>query len=142
MSSDEAWAEEITANLDYYLNTPEGRMKLLELAKKESEKKEEEALKQYRPKRNVIWLSRHCYRCKYFSQHGSRMKCTFWDAKIVKPFYGRPLWFISFNELGKPILGISDVEWEDKWLNVEERIVEMAIDRINNGKPYPCYKSK
>ena len=142
MSSDEAWVEEITANLDYYLNTPEGRMKLLELAKKESKKREEAALKQYRPRRNVIWLSRYCYKCKYFSQHGSRMRCTFWDAKIVKPFYGKPLWFISFNELGKPIVGVSDVEWEDKWLNVEEEIVEMAIDRINNGRPYSCYKSK
>ena len=28
------------------------------------------------------------------------------------------------------------------YVNVEEEIVEMAIDKINGGKPYPCYEPK
>jgi hypothetical protein len=133
------WVEELTRNLDFYLNTAEGRARLLEIAKKEGEKIKSEALKQYRPRRNIIWLSRYCYKCKHFQRHGSRLRCEFWDAKIVKPFYGRPLWFLSFDELGKPIIGVSDLEWDEKWMDVEEKVVEMAIDRINNGKPYKCY---
>ena len=138
----ESWIEEITRNLDFYLNTAEGRAKLLEIARRESRKVQEEALKQHRPRRNIIWLSRYCYSCKYFKKQGRRMRCEFWDAKIVKPFYGKPLWFLSFNELGKPIISVSDLEWDKKWIDVEERLIEMAIDRINGGKPYSCYVRK
>ena len=136
------WIEEVTRNLDFYLNTPEGRERLLEIAKKEVEKVKEEAVKQYKPRRNIIWLSKHCFDCKYFRMYGNRMRCEFWDAKIVKPFYGRPLWFLSFNELGRPVIGISDLDWDEKWMDVEERMVEIAIERINRGKPYSCFEPK
>lgn len=142
MPPDENWIEEVTANLDYYLKTPEGMLKLLELAKRESKKREEEVLKQYRSRRDIIWISRHCYNCRYFSMHGSRMRCIFWNVKLVKPFYGRPLLSLSFDELGRPLVEVSDVEWEDKWADVEEELVEMAIDRINGGRPYFCYETK
>jgi hypothetical protein len=134
------WVEEVTRNLDYYLKTEEGKQRLLELARKERERVQDEVEKIHRPQRNIIWLSKHCRSCRYFYSAGERMKCIKWEVKIVKPFYGRPLWFVALNEVGRPVMSVSEVDWTHKWIEVSEVIVEQAVGHINGGKPYECYE--
>lgn len=138
--SREEWMEEVTNNLDYYLDTEEGKQKLLEEAKRWAEQALEEVARVHKPQRNIIWLSKHCPDCKSFSQHGQRMSCEKWNARIVKPFYGKPLWFITRDEEGNQIMNVSDIDWNEKWLEVSEAIVQEAIENINNGRPYDCFE--
>lgn len=133
--------EEVTRNLDYYLDTEEGKKKLLEEAKRQAEQALEEVARLHKPQRNIIWLSRFCTTCRFYSSsRGGRMSCERWGARIVKPFYGKPLWFISRDEEGNQTFNVSDIDWERKWLQVSEKIVEEAIDGINNGEPYDCFE--
>ncbi|HVP22718.1 MAG TPA: hypothetical protein VMS77_02250 [Conexivisphaerales archaeon] len=133
------WVEEVTKNLDYYLKTEEGKQRLLDLAKKENERILEEVAKVHRPQRDIIWLSRFCRSCRYLVSKGERFRCARWDVKIVKPFYGRPLWFIALNEMGRPVMSVSDLDWNHKWIEVSDAIIEKAVEHINGGKPYECY---
>lgn len=68
------------------------------------------------------------------------MSCEKWNARIVKPFYGKPLWFITRDEEGNQIMNVSDIDWNEKWLEVSEAIVQEAIENINNGRPYDCFE--
>ncbi|MEM0286815.1 MAG: hypothetical protein QXG05_01420 [Nitrososphaerota archaeon] len=138
--SKEEWFEEVTENLDYYLNTEEGKKKLMEEAKKMAEQALEEVAKLHKPQREIIWLSKYCSKCIYFRQQASRMRCERWNARIVKPFYGKPLWFISRDEEGNRTIDVTDVDWDKKWIAVSEIIVEQAIEHINDGNPYDCYE--
>jgi hypothetical protein len=140
--SREEWMQEVTNNLDYYLDTEEGKQKLLEEARKWAEQALEEVARVHKPQRNIIWLSKHCNECRYFVAHGQRMSCEKWGARIVKPFYGKPLWFVTRDEEGNPIMNVSDIDWNQKWLEVSEAIVEEAIERINKGRPYDCYEKR
>jgi hypothetical protein len=133
------WVEEVTKNLDYYLKTEEGKQRLLELAKKENERVLEEVARIHRPQRDIIWLSKYCRSCRYFSSGKSRLKCQKWEVRIVRPFFGRPLWFIALNEMGRPVMSVSELDWNHKWIEVSDAIVERAVDHINGGKPYECY---
>jgi hypothetical protein len=139
--SKEEWMEEVTRNLDYYLDTEEGKQKLLEEAKRQAEQALEEVAHFHRPQRNIIWLSLHCPECRYFTSHGNRMSCERWGARIVKPFYGKPLWFLSRDLDGNTVYNISDIDWSEKWLEVSEKIIEQAVSGINNGRPYDCFVS-
>jgi hypothetical protein len=134
------WVEDVTKNLDYYLKTEEGKRRLLELAKKESERVQEEVERVHRPQRNVIWLSKYCRTCRFFLSKGERLRCLKWDVRIVRPFYGRPLWFIALNEMGRPVMSVSDLDWNHKWVDVTDGVVERAVEHINGGKPYECYE--
>jgi len=133
------WVEEVTKNLDYYLKTEEGKQRLLDLAKKENERILEEVAKVHRPQRDIIWLSKYCRSCRYFGGRGERLRCQKWEVKIVRPFFGRPLWFIALNEMGRPVMSVSGLDWDHKWIDVSDAIIAKAVDHINGGKPYECY---
>lgn len=133
------WREEVSKNLDYYLDTKEGRNELVEMIKDETMR----LLQQMKGRQRVkefIWLSRFCLNCSYFVE-GKRgfMKCMRLDARIVKPFYGKPLWAFIMTANGEES-SIVDIDWHSKSFDVSEILVEEAIKRINNGYPYPCFE--
>jgi len=132
------WREEVSKNLDYYLDTKEGRNELVEMIKAETMR----LLQQLKGRQRVkefIWLSRFCLNCSYFVG-GKRgfMKCMKMDARIVKPFYGKPLWDFIMTTNGEES-SIVDIDWHSKSFDVSEILVEEAIKRVNNGYPYPCF---
>jgi len=133
------WREEVSKNLDYYLDTREGRNELMEMIKAEvmrllQQIKGRQRIKEY------IWLSKFCLSCSYFIRgRGDFMKCVKLDARIVKPFHGKPLWAIITTTHGEESL-IVDIDWRSKSIDVTDILVEEAIERINNGYPYPCFE--
>jgi hypothetical protein len=72
------------------------------------------------------------------------MKCDRWKVRVVKPFHGRPIWasVSSRNGDGEKELVVENIDWDAKWKEISERIVEMSVDMVNGGFPYFCYKSK
>jgi len=133
------WREEVSKNLEYYLDTKEGRNELMEMIKTEAMR----LLQQIKGRQKVkefIWLSRFCPNCSYFMK-GRRgfMRCVKLDARIVKPFHGKPLWAVMLTANGEESL-IVGIDWHSKSLDVSEILVEEAINRVNNGFPYPCFE--
>ncbi|MCP8307863.1 MAG: hypothetical protein H3Z54_04125 [archaeon] len=133
------WREEASKNLDYYLDTKEGRNELMEMIRAEAMR----LLQQMKGRQRVkefIWLSKFCLNCSYF-MGGKRgfMRCIKLDAKIVKPFYGKPLWAVIMTTNGEESL-IVDIDWHSKSFDVSDFLVEEAIKRVNNGYPYPCFE--
>ncbi|NWG09972.1 MAG: hypothetical protein HXX80_06705 [Nitrososphaerales archaeon] len=133
------WREEASKNLEYYLDTKEGRNELMEMIKAEATRLLEQ-MKGRQRVREVIWLSKFCQNCSYFMREGrSSMRCMRLDAIIVKPFYGRPVWAIIAGKDGKESF-ITDIDWHSRSIDVSDILVEEAIERINNGYPYPCFE--
>lgn len=135
------WVEEVYENLDYYLSTEEGKRRLEEIARTEAERLIAEISKTHKPQRDIIWLSRWCTRCEYFRRTRRRYWCTKHDARLVKPFYGKPVWSLNPEEdddYSKAT--IIDIDWSKMSRVVEDYIVEAAIDVINGGRPYYCYE--
>lgn len=136
---DKDWREEVSKNLDYYLDTKEGRNELMEMIRAESIRllqqiKDRQRVKEY------IWLSKFCLDCSYFMKSkGGFMRCTKLNAKIVKPFHGKPIWAIVVTANGEESL-IVDIDWHSKYIEVTDILVEEAIKRINNGYPYSCFE--
>ncbi|MGQ9468919.1 MAG: hypothetical protein ACUVTD_03715 [Nitrososphaerales archaeon] len=133
------WREEASKNLDYYLDTKEGRNELMEMIRAEAIR----LLQQMKGRQRVkefIWLSKFCLNCSYFME-GKRglMRCMKLDARIVKPFYGKPLWAIIATTDGEES-SIVDIDWNSKSFNVSDILIEEAIKKINNGYPYPCFE--
>ncbi len=133
------WREEVSKNLEYYLDTEEGRGKLVNMIRAEAARLLQQ-MKGRQRTREIIWLSKFCLNCSNFmeSYRGS-MKCTKWSMKIIKPFYGKPIWSVILNLHGEK-LKITDFDWRYKSLNVSDILVEEAIKRINKGYPYPCFE--
>ncbi|MCP8309187.1 MAG: hypothetical protein H3Z54_10940 [archaeon] len=133
------WREEVSKNLDYYLDTKEGRNELTEMIRAEAMRLLQQM--EGRPRlKEFIWLSKFCLNCSYFMKRkGGFMRCMKLDAKIVKPFYGKPLWAIIVTTGGEES-SIVDIDWHSKSFDVSDILVEEAIKRINNGYPYPCFE--
>jgi hypothetical protein len=136
-----SWQEAIAEDPAYYMDTEQGQKELAEMIRKESEKLIEELGKSVKRTREIIWLSRHCRNCKFFAENGLRTFCRRWDIRLVKPFYGKPLWSkvpSKVNEQEKEII-VSDIDWNKKWKEISDSIVEWAINQVNGGFPYFCY---
>lgn len=139
-----SWYKALSDDPDYYLYTEEGQKKLAEMIRKESERILEELGRRIRRTREIIWLSRYCEKCKYFSLEGNRMQCKKWAIRIVKPFYGVPIWRLTrskTDEEEKELI-IESIDWEKKWKEVSRALVELAIDMVNGGNPYYCFTEK
>jgi hypothetical protein len=135
------WQEELARDPEYYMNTKEGQEKLAQMIRHESERLLEEIGKSVKRTKEIIWLSRYCTTCKSFAQQGSRTTCKRWNVKIVKPFYGRPVWESvpkKGNEMEKERV-VSDIDWTKKWKEISDQIVEWAVEKVNGGYPYFCY---
>ncbi len=138
-----AWVTDVYENLDYYLGTKEGRRKLEEIGREEAERLSEEIAKVHKPQRDIIWMSKWCTRCRYFREFRGRYYCDRHGMRLVKPFYGRPIWVAVAGTEGEAShYVLADVDWDSKWKIVEDYIVERAMEIINRGRPYYCYEPK
>jgi hypothetical protein len=139
-----SWWKALAEDPDYYTNTEEGKKELAEMIRKESERLLEEIGRSVKRTKEVIWLSRFCSSCYYFREQGQKMECDKWKVRIVKPFHGRAIWNVlpSRAAIEEKELVVEGIDWESKWKEVSDRIVEMAIEMVNGGFPYYCYKTK
>lgn len=139
-----SWYRALQENPDYYTNTEQGQKELAEMIRKESERLIEELGKSTKRTKEVIWLSRFCRECRHFSAESSRMRCGRWEARVVKPFHGRPIWtkVPSRTRAGEKELEVEGIDWDLKWHEISDKIVERSIDLVNGGFPYFCYKGK
>ncbi|MEM4311030.1 MAG: hypothetical protein QXX95_01395 [Nitrososphaerales archaeon] len=133
----EDWKKIVSQNLEYYLDTEKGRKELFDMARAQSDSLIEELKKRKREK-SIIWLSKHCFNCMHFSSRNG-IKCRRWDCRLVKPFYGRAKWK-QIYERGEKEFVISDFDWNHKSFNISDFLIEIAIEKINNGLPYFCFE--
>ncbi len=70
--------------------------------------------------------------------------CDRWHVRIVKPFHGRPTWtkVPSRSGNGEKELVVDGIDWDARWKEISDRIIEMSVDLVNGGYPYFCYKGK
>ncbi|MCS7116190.1 MAG: hypothetical protein NZ896_01820 [Nitrososphaerales archaeon] len=137
------WREKVTENLDYYIDTDEGRKEFSEMSRKERELLEEYIRKSRRRIKDIVWLSRFCLLCVQFVKRGDGYtRCAKLNARIVKPFYGKPVWGTSVTSSGEKELFIVGFDWKVKSIDVPESLVEVAISTINNGYPYACFEPR
>ena len=87
-----SWQQALADDPEYYMNTKQGQDELAQMIRKESERLLEEIGKSVKHTKEIIWLSKWCRSCKYHNSHGAKTMCSKWNARIVKPFYGRPIW--------------------------------------------------
>ena len=92
----------------------------------------------------MIWLSRFCRECNHFSQESSRMNCGRWSVRIVKPFYGRPIWtrVPSKTLRDEKEFAVESIDWNVKWKEISDKVIERAVDLVNGGYPYFCFKGR
>jgi len=132
--------EDITGNLDFYTATDEGKAQLIEITKKREKKFIEELMKFYKPQRDVIWMSKYCEQCVYYiEKNGAR--CELNNAKLVKPFYGRIIWE-AIKEGEDFDIEVKEIDWEELRVQVEQELINEAMNRINDGRPYSCFSKK
>ena len=138
------WWQALASDPDYYTNTEQGRKELAEMIRKESERLIEDLGRSAKRTKEIIWLSRFCSACHYFKADGRKMTCTRWGVRIVKPFHGRALWRKVPSRMGtdEKELVVEGIDWDAKWKEISDRVVEMAIEMVNGGFPYFCYKTK
>lgn len=142
---DAVWFRELSEKLEYFLDTEEGRREFL--AKAEERAKDYAILAEEEErrgnKREIIWLSYYCLRCKDFVRLGpERLRCEKFHVRLVKPFYGRAIWSVVAAEEGGYENIVKEIDWEAKIEGATEAMSHEAMRRINNGLPYPCYTSK
>jgi hypothetical protein len=144
LQKDEAsltWQEALAEDPDYYMNTKQGQEELARMIRQESERLLEDLGRSVKRTKEIIWLSRYCMSCKFFSAEGQKTTCRRWNVRIVKPFYGRPIWDsipVKGSERQKERI-VADIDWNKKWKEISNQIVEWAIDKVNGGFPYFCY---
>jgi hypothetical protein len=39
-------------------------------------------------------------------------------------------------------LVVSEVDWDRKWREISDKIVEWAVEKVNGGYPYFCYSNE
>jgi hypothetical protein len=139
-----SWWLALARDPDYYTNTEQGQKELADMIRKESERLLEEIGKSVKRTKEIIWLSNFCTACHYFKAEGRKMSCNKWHVRIVKPFYGRALWKQVPSRMGadEKELVVEGIDWDQRWKEVSEKIVDMAVRMVNGGYPYFCYKSK
>ena len=135
-------------NRGYREADPRGRLGTLEGGKKPEEIFQSEDLLELlglkiRTHREIIYASIHCLNCMHFERyHGSYMRCLKNKVRLVKPFYGKAIWNEIKKQNGEKERIVADIDWDSRWLEVEEDRVLLAMKRANNGHPYDCYESK
>ncbi len=139
-----SWWKALAEDPDYYTNTEQGQKELAEMIRKESERLLEEIGRNVKRTKEIIWLSRFCRSCSYYGADGRKMSCNRWKVRIVKPFHGRPIWgsVPSGKGDGEKQLVVEGIDWDAKWREISEKVVEMSVDMVNGGYPYFCFKSK
>ena len=139
-----SWYQVLAENPDYYTNTEQGQKELADMIRKESERLLEELGRTTKRTKEIIWLSRFCPECQYFSREASRMRCSKWAVRIVKPFHGRPIWghAPSRTTVGEKELVVEGIDWNVRWREISDKIIETAVGMVNGGYPYYCYKGK
>jgi hypothetical protein len=138
-----SWYRALAENPDYYTNTEQGQKELADMIRKESERLIEQIGKTVKRTKEIVWLSRYCSECHFFRKEGRKMSCGRWDVRIVKPFYGRPIWVSARSKSGdEKEMVVEGIDWDSKWKEISDKIVERAIDLVNAGYPYFCYTSK
>jgi hypothetical protein len=138
------WWRALARDPDYYTNTEQGQKELADMIRKESERLLEEIGRTVKRTKEIIWLSNFCNECQYFKMEGRRMSCKKWGVRMVKPFHGRAIWRQMPSRVGpdeKEAI-VQGIDWDVKWKEISDRIVEMAIGMVNGGYPYFCYKGK
>jgi hypothetical protein len=138
------WYTALAEDPDYYTNTEQGQKELAEMIRAESERLIEELGKSVKRTREIIWLSRYCRDCKYLQQEKSRTQCGRWGVRIVKPFYGRAIWSKAPSKRirGETEMVVEGIDWDQKWREISDKIIERAVDLVNGGYPYFCFTSK
>ena len=138
-----SWYRAVAEDPEYYTRTEEGQKELADMIRKESERLLEQIGKTVKSTKEIIWLSRFCRECHYFRE-GLRMHCDRWDVRIVKPFYGRPIWtkVPSKTIRDEKELAVEAINWDMKWREISDKVVERAIEQVNGGYPYYCYKGR
>jgi hypothetical protein len=139
-----SWWLALSRDPDYYTNTEQGQKELADMIRKESERLLEEIGKSVKPTKEIIWLSNFCRSCHYFKEEGRKMSCNKWHVRIVKPFHGRPTWKqipSRTSEDGKELV-VDGIDWDTRWKEASEKIVDMAVGMVNGGYPYFCYRGR
>lgn len=138
------WWQALARDPDYYTNTEDGQKELADMIRKESERLLEEIGRTAKRTKEVVWLSRFCSACHYYKEEGRKMSCNRWQVRIVKPFHGRAIWkqVRSHTEPSEKEFIVEGIDWDSKWKEISDKIVEMAVDMVNGGFPYFCYRSK
>ena len=138
-----SWWQALAEDPDYYTNTEQGQKELADMIRKESERLLEEIGKTVKRTKEIIWLSNFCRSCHYFREEGRRMACKKWQVRIVKPFYGRAILKEVPSKAGdEKEFVVEGIDWDARWKEVSERIVDMAVGMVNGGYPYFCFKGK
>ncbi len=138
-----SWYQALAEDPEYYMETKQGQEELAQMIRQESERLLEEIGKTVKRTKEIIWLSRYCSSCKFYQAQGSRVTCMKWNVRIVKPFYGRPVWENIARKPGEEKeLVVSDIDWTKKWKEISDKVVEWAVEKVNGGFPYFCFSTK
>ena len=138
-----SWWQALARDPDYYTNTEQGQKELADMIRKESERLIEEIGKSVKRTKEIIWLSNYCTFCHHFRQEGRKTTCKKWQVRIVKPFYGRAILKEVPGSAGdEKEFVVEGIDWDSRWKEVSEKIVDMAVGMVNGGYPYFCYKGK
>jgi hypothetical protein len=137
------WQQALANDPEYYMNTKKGQEELAQMIRKESERLLEEIGKSVKHAKDIIWLSKWCMSCKFHNEHGTKTMCNKWNARIVKPFYGRPIWEkMEVRGKEEKELVVADIDWDRKWREISDKLVEWAVEKVNGGYPYFCYTNE
>jgi hypothetical protein len=138
------WWQALAKDPEYYTNTEQGQKELADMIRKESERLIDELGKSVKRTKEIIWLSRFCNSCHYFKAEGRKLSCTKWGVRLVKPFHGQTMWkqIPSRRSADEKEFVVEGIDWDTKWKEISDRIVDMAVEMVNGGFPYFCYKSK
>jgi len=139
-----SWWQALAEDPEYYTNTEQGQKELADMIRKESERLLEEIGKSVKRTKEIIWLSNFCKSCQYFREEGRKMTCKKWQVRIVKPFYGRAILKEIPSRVGhdEKEFVVEGIDWDSRWKEVSEKIVDMAVGMVNGGYPYFCYRGK
>jgi hypothetical protein len=138
-----SWQQALAENPHYYMDTKQGQEELAQMIRKESERLLEEIGKSVKHTKDIIWLSKWCTSCKFYGSHGAKPMCSRWNARIVKPFYGQPIWEkLEVQGREDKELVVADIDWDRKWREISDKIVEWAVEKVNGGYPYFCYSNE
>ena len=139
-----SWWQALAEDPDYYTNTEDGQKELAEMIRKESERLLEEIGRTVKRTKEVIWLSQFCNQCHFFKQEGRKITCGKWGVRIVKPFHGQAIWRHVPTRPGsdEKMVVVDGIDWDARWKEISEQVVEMAIRMVNGGLPYFCFRSR
>ena len=139
-----SWWLALSRDPDYYTNTEQRQQELADMIRKESERLIEELGKSVKRTKEIIWLSKFCPSCYYFRADGRKTTCNKWQVRVVKPFHGRAVWKQIPSRMGtdEKELVVDGIDWDARWKEVSEKIVDMAVEMVNGGYPYFCYRGK